>query len=127
MCSTARNGQLTGQLFLALPFVLARTAIEGGNRGLSLFMVDKSELNPSQYYNLPKIKTHGIRAADMSGIGFSDCFIPKEHADWQSRRGIRIGSERLSDYPGAVCRFFSRRSRYHHAHHPEFCSKSTAL
>lgn len=56
-------------------FVLAKTDEAAGARGLSLFMVEKSQLDPAAYYNLPKIKTHGIRGSDMSGIGFKDCFV----------------------------------------------------
>ncbi|NES81012.1 MAG: acyl-CoA dehydrogenase [Moorea sp. SIO2B7] len=61
-----------------ISYILAKTDPEGGGRCLSLFMVDKREINPDNYYNLPKILTHGIRGSDMSGIGFKDCFIP----DW---------------------------------------------
>ncbi|GFZ91168.1 acyl-CoA dehydrogenase [Okeania sp. KiyG1] len=60
-------------------YILAKTDQEdGGARGLSLFMVEKSRLDPDNYYNLPKILTHGIRASDMSGIGFKDCFVPED-------------------------------------------------
>ena len=59
-----------------ISYILAKTDPEGGPKCLTLFMVDKSKLDPDQYYNLPKILTHGIRASDMSGIGFKDCFIP---------------------------------------------------
>src|SRR6476469_46974 len=65
-------------------FVLAKTDESGGARSLSLFMVEKSQLDPATYYNLPKILTHGIRGSDMSGIGFKDCFIPESS---------RIGAE----------------------------------
>lgn len=58
-------------------FVLAKTDDTSTARGLSLFMVEKSALDSASYYNLPKIKTHGIRGSDMSGIGFKDCFIPE--------------------------------------------------
>lgn len=58
-------------------YILAKTDLEGGAKSLSLFAVDKSEINPENYYNLPKILTHGIRASDMSGIGFKNCFIPE--------------------------------------------------
>jgi alkylation response protein AidB-like acyl-CoA dehydrogenase len=71
-------------------FVLARTSMEDSNRGLSLFMVDKRELNPEQFYNLPKIKTHGIRCADMSGIGFNDCFVPDEMRLGQEGQGLEL-------------------------------------
>jgi len=67
-----------------ISFVLARTSEEGGARSLSLFMVEKSKIDSTQYYNLPKILTHGIRGSDMSGIGFTDCFIPDS---------MRIGAE----------------------------------
>ncbi|MDJ0846477.1 acyl-CoA dehydrogenase [Crocosphaera sp.] len=59
-----------------ISYILAKTAPEGGPKCLTLFMVDKRQLDPDHYYNLPKILTHGIRASDMSGIGFKDCFVP---------------------------------------------------
>jgi alkylation response protein AidB-like acyl-CoA dehydrogenase len=57
-------------------FILAKTDPDGGPKCLTLFMVDKREIDPDSYYNLPKILTHGVRASDMSGIGFTDCFVP---------------------------------------------------
>lgn len=67
-----------------MPYILAKTNPEGGAKCLSLFMVDKSQISEDQYYNLPKILTHGIRAADMSGIGFKNCYIPES---------MRLGAE----------------------------------
>ncbi|MGH2416590.1 MAG: acyl-CoA dehydrogenase, partial [Microcystaceae cyanobacterium] len=57
-------------------FILAKTDPAGGPKCLTLLMVDKRQLNPADYYNLPKILTHGIRGSDMSGIGFKNCFVP---------------------------------------------------
>ena len=57
-------------------FILAKTDANGGPKCLTLYMVDKRQLDPEKYYNLPKIYTHGVRASDMSGIGFKDCFVP---------------------------------------------------
>lgn len=88
-------------------FVLARTDPEGGNRGLSLFMVEKKDLNPSQVYNLPKIKTHGIRAADMSGIGFSDCFVPESMLLGQEGHGLELGLKGFQ-ITRALCAAFSQ-------------------
>ncbi|MEM9944846.1 MAG: acyl-CoA dehydrogenase, partial [Cyanobacteria bacterium P01_D01_bin.36] len=88
-------------------FVLARTNPEGGNRGLSLFMVEKETLNASQYYNLPKIKTHGIRAADMSGIGFSDCFIPDSMLLGKEGHGLELGLKGFQ-ITRALCAAFSQ-------------------
>ncbi|MEM1168582.1 MAG: acyl-CoA dehydrogenase [Cyanobacteria bacterium P01_H01_bin.35] len=61
-----------------ISYILAKTDNDGGARSLSLFMVEKSRLDSANYYNLPKILTHGIRASDMSGIGFKDCFVPED-------------------------------------------------
>ncbi len=72
-------------------FVLARTGEKGEAKGLSLFMVDKRELAESEYYNLPKIYTHGIRASDMSGIGFKDCFVPDSMLLLQKGDGLELG------------------------------------
>ena len=73
-----------------ITFVLAKTSDDPGARCLSLFMLDKSQLNPSDYYNLPKILTHGIRGSDMSGIGFNDCFIPEEMRLGEEGSGLEI-------------------------------------
>jgi alkylation response protein AidB-like acyl-CoA dehydrogenase len=90
-----------------ITYVLARTDPEGGNRGLSLFMVDKSELDEREYYNLPKIKTHGIRAADMSGIGFSDCFISDASLIGQEGQGLELALKGFQ-ITRALCAAFSQ-------------------
>ncbi|WP_328952950.1 acyl-CoA dehydrogenase family protein [Kitasatospora purpeofusca] len=66
------NNATRGQLVC----VLARTDPDGGPRGFSLFLVDKRELPESSYTALPKIRTHGIRGADISGITFHRAAIP---------------------------------------------------
>ena len=55
--------------------VFTRTDPQGGPRGFSLLLVDKAEIDRRQYSLVPKIKTHGIRGADISGIQFSGCSI----------------------------------------------------
>ncbi len=56
--------------------LLARTDPAGGPRGFSLLLVDKRRLAPDRYRCLPKVHTHGIRGADISGISFSDAPVP---------------------------------------------------
>jgi len=58
--------------------VLARTSPEGGARGFSLFLVDKSRLDPGSWCPLPKEPTHGIRGADISGIRFDGAVVPAD-------------------------------------------------
>lgn len=56
--------------------VLARTSQEGGPRGFTLLLVDKRQLTGLQHQPLPKILTHGIRGADISGVTFKDAPVP---------------------------------------------------
>ncbi|MGK7944388.1 MAG: acyl-CoA dehydrogenase [Microcystaceae cyanobacterium] len=71
-------------------YILAKTDPEGGAKCLTLFMVDKSEINADNYYNLPKISCHGIRASDMSGIGFNNCFVPDSHRIGEEGNGLEL-------------------------------------
>ncbi|GAA1289354.1 acyl-CoA dehydrogenase [Pseudonocardia aurantiaca] len=56
--------------------VLARTG--EGPRGLDVLVVDKTTLRPETYRCLPKVRTHGIRSADISGLAFDGAFVPTE-------------------------------------------------
>ncbi|MEV1117140.1 acyl-CoA dehydrogenase [Actinosynnema sp. NPDC049800] len=75
---TADGWRLTGEKWLInnatrghLVCVLARTQPEGGARGFSLFLFDKRKADPRTWSALPKVATHGIRGADISGIAFA--------------------------------------------------------
>lgn len=57
--------------------VFARTRPAGGPRGFSLLLVDKDETR-GDYEVLPKIRTHGIRGADIGGIRFSRAACPSD-------------------------------------------------
>ncbi|MBA6434907.1 acyl-CoA dehydrogenase family protein [Streptomyces sp. GMR22] len=70
--------------------VLARTDEEGGPRGFSLFLVDKSRLAPERFSHLPKVPTYGIRGADISGIAFHDAPLPEEALIGRVGEGIEI-------------------------------------
>lgn len=92
-----------------ITFVLARTDEQGGNRGLSLFMVDKREIDSSQFGNTPKIKTHGIRGADMSGIYFEDCFVPETMLLGKEGQGLELALKGFQ-ITRALCAAFSQGS-----------------
>ncbi|MFD9129391.1 acyl-CoA dehydrogenase family protein, partial [Kitasatospora sp. NPDC059571] len=71
--------RLTGEKWLInnatrgrLLCLLARTAPEGGPRGFTVLLVDKEHLPGAAYRCLPKVRTHGIRGADISGIAYRD-------------------------------------------------------
>ncbi|WP_327371072.1 acyl-CoA dehydrogenase family protein [Streptomyces sp. NBC_01217] len=57
--------------------LLTRTRPDGGPRGFSVLLVDKRELDEDTYRHLPKIRTHGIRGADISGIAFDGARVPQ--------------------------------------------------
>ncbi|MCM2393824.1 acyl-CoA dehydrogenase family protein [Streptomyces albipurpureus] len=51
--------------------VLTRTSSDGGPRGFTVLLVDKRRLSAGDdYHCIDKIRTHGIRGADISGIVF---------------------------------------------------------
>jgi alkylation response protein AidB-like acyl-CoA dehydrogenase len=66
--------------------LLARTDPAGGGRGFSLFLARKADLAAGTYRHLPKVRTLGIRGADISGIAFD---------------GARLGESALVGEPGS--------------------------
>ncbi|MFJ4052119.1 acyl-CoA dehydrogenase family protein [Pseudomonas sp. NPDC089743] len=56
--------------------LLARTDERNNLRNHSLFIIKKDQLDSRRYYYLPRVKTHGLKGCDISGIGFRDCVVP---------------------------------------------------
>ena len=73
-----------------LCFVLAATNPAAGAGGLSLFMVDKSKLDPKRFSNFPKILTHGMRGSDISGIKFENCPVPAQSLLGEEGGGLQL-------------------------------------
>jgi alkylation response protein AidB-like acyl-CoA dehydrogenase len=74
----------------ALACVLARTDPAGGARGFSLFLVDKQHLPAGSWRNLPKIRTHGIRGADISGFALDGARVPADALIGREGDGIPL-------------------------------------
>jgi len=70
--------------------LFARTDAAGGPRGFSLFLVQKKGLEKDSYLCLPKIKTHGIRGADISGIRFRECPVPPDALIEPAGSGLEV-------------------------------------
>ena len=70
--------------------LLARTNPTSQLRGHSLFIFSKDQIEESQYYNLPGVKTHGLRGCDISGIGFRDCLLPIDARIGREGDGIQL-------------------------------------
>ncbi|MGW2771961.1 acyl-CoA dehydrogenase [Streptomyces olivaceoviridis] len=70
--------------------VLARTDPAGGSRGFSLFLVDREHLPPDAWQVLPKVRTHGIRGADISGFVLRGARVPADALIGRPGDGIAI-------------------------------------
>ncbi|MFI6729732.1 acyl-CoA dehydrogenase [Streptomyces sp. R-74717] len=70
--------------------VLARTDPVGGGRGFSLFLVDREQLPPSAWQVLPKVRTHGIQGADISGFVLHRALVPADAQIGGTGDGIGI-------------------------------------
>jgi alkylation response protein AidB-like acyl-CoA dehydrogenase len=57
--------------------LFARTAPEGGLHGCSLLLLDKERIDGAALHPLPKLPTHGIRGADISGIAIDGALLPE--------------------------------------------------
>ncbi|BBG01417.1 acyl-CoA dehydrogenase [Pseudonocardia saturnea] len=58
--------------------VLARTDPDGGPRGFSLYIVDKRRIQAGSLEPLPKVRTIGIRGADISGFRLRGTVVDPE-------------------------------------------------
>jgi alkylation response protein AidB-like acyl-CoA dehydrogenase len=58
--------------------VLARTQGLTGYRSLSWYLVDRSRVSSQELLSLPKIKTLGLRAAELSGLRFSGTPVARD-------------------------------------------------
>jgi alkylation response protein AidB-like acyl-CoA dehydrogenase len=58
--------------------VISRVSAEGESDRMALLFVNKDKLARDTYTHLPKVLTHGIHRADISGIRFDGCRIGKD-------------------------------------------------
>lgn len=70
--------------------VFARTGTENNARDFSIFWVDKVALTASQMSYLPKLLTHGIKGADISGIRFHNAKLPLDSLVGAQGQGLEI-------------------------------------
>ena len=72
-----------------LCFLLATTDPAAPPAGaMSLFMLDKQQLDPSRYAHLPKTLTHGLRGGDISGVKFETCPVPARNVLGKEGAGL---------------------------------------
>ncbi len=99
---THADGRMSGTKWLInnatraeLLTVLARTTPTGGLGGFTLFHFDKTAQPAATFTCLPKIPTHGIRGADISGITFNAAAVPESARLGATGSGIELSLKAL--------------------------------
>lgn len=94
---TADGFRLSGEKWLInnatrgeLLCLLAATGVERGPRSSSLFLVDKHAVSSDTIRCLPKVRTHGIRGADISGVALRDTPVPATALVGEQGAGLQI-------------------------------------
>jgi alkylation response protein AidB-like acyl-CoA dehydrogenase len=70
--------------------ILAKTDNNNSSRSHSVFLIDKASLHNHSYDCLPKLKTHGIRGADISGIKFNNLKLNKDKMISHEGSGLEV-------------------------------------
>jgi alkylation response protein AidB-like acyl-CoA dehydrogenase len=70
--------------------LLAKTSGSKDSRSLSVFMLYKSDLDPSHYSHLSRVKTLGLRGCEISGLRFNDCPAPAEARVGEEGHGLDL-------------------------------------
>lgn len=89
--------QLSGEKWLInnatrgeLLCLLAATSADRGPRSLSLFLLDKRAVSGDTVRCLPKVRTHGIRGADISGVALHGTLVPVTALIGEQGAGLEI-------------------------------------
>jgi len=98
LCSETEDGYLlNGEKYLinnarrsASLTVFARTSAKNNARDFSLFMVEKAGLPENALSYEPKLLTHGIKGADISGVRFHNAPLPASSLVGQIGQGLEI-------------------------------------
>jgi alkylation response protein AidB-like acyl-CoA dehydrogenase len=68
--------------------VFARTGPAGGPRGFSLFLLDRRRIEGFEC--LPRVRTHGLRGADLSGFRLRGAWLPAQAVVGQTGAGLEV-------------------------------------
>lgn len=85
--------------------LLVRSHPAGGEQGFTMIFVDKAALDGG-YDNIPRIKTHGIRGADISGIIYDQCRLSEQAVVGRLGTGLSV-TLRTMQISRTLCAGFS--------------------
>jgi alkylation response protein AidB-like acyl-CoA dehydrogenase len=86
--------------------VFARTDPRGGPTGFSLVLFERERSDPTTFASIPRVRTLGLRGADISGIRFDGCPAPAGALVGQLGRGFETALRGLM-VTRALCAGFS--------------------
>ncbi|QXX95812.1 acyl-CoA dehydrogenase [Serratia marcescens] len=98
LCNETPQGyRLNGEKYLinnarraASLTVFARTAANNNARDFSIFLIDKTRLPEDALSYVPKLLTHGIKGADISGVRFHNVPLPTSALVGKPGQGLEI-------------------------------------
>jgi len=70
--------------------LLAKTDDSKNSRSLSVFVLYKSDLDPSRFSHLPRVKTLGLRGCEISGLRFDRCPVPQNARIGEEGHGLDL-------------------------------------
>jgi alkylation response protein AidB-like acyl-CoA dehydrogenase len=103
---TAEKWPINSATVADLCFLLASTDPSAAAAGMSLFMIDKKDLDPGRYSHLPKTLTHGLRGGDISGVRFENCPVPAKNLLGKEDAGLELALKGFQ-VTRALCAGFS--------------------
>lgn len=91
------GGKLNGEKWCINNATIGTTmsVLVNSDEGLSVLLLDKEQLDPNQFRYSKKLKTHGIRGADISGIIFQDCDVDSSMVVGKPGKGLDIIAKTL--------------------------------
>lgn len=94
---TPQGYRLNGEKYLinnarraATLTVFARTATNNNARDFSIFLINKTSLPTNALSYVPKLLTHGIKGADISGVRFHNTPLPTSALVGKQGQGLEI-------------------------------------
>lgn len=85
--------------------LLVRSHPAGGEQGFTMIFVDKAALDGG-YSNIPRLKTHGLRGADISGIVYDQCRLGEQAIVGRLGTGLSV-TLRTMQISRTLCAGFS--------------------
>jgi alkylation response protein AidB-like acyl-CoA dehydrogenase len=102
------NGELNGEKWLINNATrgTSLTILFNTEKGLTLALIDKEKYPEISFENIPKIKTHGIKGADISGIKFKKLKLDESAIIKRRGKGLEVVAKTMQ-VSRTLCSIFS--------------------